>query len=55
MFLITAGLNTEVVLGSYKYPWWAHLIGRFIVAIITTPLIEFSLRSMVKGGIFRVN
>ena len=55
ILIITASSNNEVKLGEYVYPWWAHLIGWFIVAIIVTPFIKFAISSMIEGGIFRVN
>lgn len=54
MCIITIVSNTEVVLGSYKYPIWAHILGWLEVAIILSPLFRYGIASMMSGGIFRV-
>lgn len=46
--------NTEVVLGKYKYPYWAHIIGWLIVSIILSPLFKFAFEAMYNGGVFKV-
>jgi hypothetical protein len=54
ILIITVASNTEVQLGSYRYPWWAHLIGWFIVAVIVAPLFKFAISAMIDGGVFKV-
>lgn len=46
--------NSEVVLGSYRYPLWAHIIGWSIVAIILSPLLKHALMGMINAGIVKV-
>lgn len=55
MCTITIVSNTEVVLGTYRYPLWAHMLGWLEVAIILSPLFRYGIASMISGGIFRVN
>jgi hypothetical protein len=43
------------MLGTYRYPWWAHLIGWLIVTFVVSPIVKYAFSSMSEYGLFRVN
>jgi hypothetical protein len=51
--IITIASNGEVVLGTYRYPTWAHIIGWIIVLIIMSPIIKYFVSALYHSGILR--
>lgn len=52
---ITIVSNSEVVLGDYKYPLFAHIIGWSLVAIILSPLLKHAIMATINSGVMKVN
>lgn len=50
--IITISSNSEVVLGDYRYPFWAHWIGWSIIAINLSPIVKFACTEIYKSRIF---
>ncbi|CAF0878898.1 unnamed protein product [Brachionus calyciflorus] len=51
--IITLSSNTEVTLGSYRYPYWAHLIGWAIIVINIGPLVKYAVCEIYQSQVLK--
>lgn len=51
--VISISSNSEVVLGGYRYPFWAHWIGWAIVAINLSPFVKHAFGEIFKSNVLK--